>query len=90
MVAKREDADGTKIGGRPLRYVVYLRGVFCFKALSEQFTLWCVYPFHSGDYSVLTGNVFANSRSCLAYGEFCCWIKPAFILGLLGLYSGNR
>ena len=72
------------------RYVLYLRGVFCFKALSDRFTLRCVYSFHSMEYSELTGNVFPNSRSCLAYGEICCWRNTAFILGLLGLYSGTR
>jgi hypothetical protein len=74
----------------PRRSVMHLRGVFCFKALSERFPLRCVYSFHSGDYSELTGNVFPNSRSCLAYGEICCWRNTAFILGLLGLYSGTR
>jgi hypothetical protein len=46
----------------PLRYVMYLRGVFCFKALSERFTLRCVDSFRSLDYSELTGNVFPNTH----------------------------
>ena len=31
----------------PRRCVMYLRGVFCFKALSERFTLRCASSFHS-------------------------------------------
>ena len=55
----------------PRRYVLYLRGVFCFKAQCELVTLRCLYSFHCGDYSELTGNLVPNTHPKLACGERC-------------------
>ena len=52
----------------PRRYGRCLRGVLCFKALSNGFTLRCVYSLHCGDYSELTGNLVPNTHPKLACG----------------------